>query len=225
MRLAPSLLASDLSDLAGAARFCADQGADLLHLDVMDGAFVPNLTFGAPVLAALRRHTQLAFDVHLMVADPDSMLDAVLATRPEIVSVHAEACRHLDRTLAVIGAAGARRGVAINPATPVEVLTDVLAVTDVVVVMSVNPGFGGQRFLDYTLDKVRRLVSIRQARGLSFQIEMDGGLDPDTLPRAGAAGIDLAVVGSALFGAPDPVERTAQLLDICRQASPSENHP
>jgi ribulose-phosphate 3-epimerase len=224
MRLAPSLLAADLADLAGAAAFCAAHGADLLHLDVMDGAFVPNLTFGAPVLAALRRHTALAFDVHLMVEDPDSMLEAVLTTRPAIVSVHAEACRHLDRTLATIGAAGARRGVAINPATPVEVLSDVLAVTDVVVVMSVNPGFGGQRFLDYTLEKVRRLVALRRNRGLAFDIEMDGGLDLETLPRAAAAGIDLAVVGSALFGAPDPAARVADLLALCRDL-PSEKNP
>jgi ribulose-phosphate 3-epimerase len=224
MRLAPSLLAADLANLAGAAAFCETHRADLLHLDVMDGAFVPNLTFGAPVLAALRRHTSLAFDVHLMVEDPDSMLDAVLATRPEIVSVHAEACRHLDRTLARIGTAGARRGVAINPATPIDLLTDALAVTDVVVVMSVNPGFGGQRFLDYTLEKVRRLVSVRRDRGLAFEIEMDGGLDLETLPLAGAAGVDLAVVGSALFGAPDPAARIADLLALCRDL-PSEKTP
>lgn len=211
MRLAPSLLAADLANLAGAARLCEAEGIDLLHLDVMDGAFVPNLTFGPPVIAALRSHTNLPFDIHLMVEDPDALLDAVLATRPEIVSVHFEAARHLDRTLRRIREAGAKTGVALNPATPVEVLNDVIAVVDVVVLMSVNPGFGGQRFIPYCLEKTSRLVALRHDRQLDFAIEMDGGLDLSTLPAALAAGIDIAVVGSGLFAAADPARRIAEL--------------
>lgn len=211
MRLAPSLLAADLADLAGAARTCERAGIDLLHLDVMDAHFVPNLTFGPPVIAALARHTTLALDVHLMVTDPDTIVPAILSSRPEYVSVHWEAARHLDRTLAQIRQGGAKAGVALNPATPVEVLTDIVGSLDLVVLMSVNPGFGGQSFLPYTLEKCRRLVALREQRGLNFLIEMDGGLDLLTLGSALAAGIDLAVVGTALFGAPDPQRRIAEL--------------
>lgn len=214
MRLAPSLLAADLADLAGAARTCAHAQIDLLHLDVMDAHFVPNLTFGPPVIQALAKHTTIPLDVHLMVAQPDEVVAPILASRPEFVSVHWEACRHLDRTLALIHQGGAKAGVALNPATPIEVLADIIPVVDLVVLMSVNPGFGGQRFLPYTLEKCRRLAAMRQARGLHFQIEMDGGLDLVTLGPALAAGVDIAVVGTGIFGAPDPLSRIAELRSL-----------
>jgi ribulose-phosphate 3-epimerase len=159
IELAPSLLAADLADLAGAARICEAGGADVLHVDVMDGHFVPNLTIGVPVVAALRRHTRLPLDVHLMVANPDRLLGEYLDAGADRISVHWEAATHLDRLLARIREGGAKAGIALNPATPIELLSDILPSADFVLLMSVNPGFGGQRFLPYVLDKARRLHS------------------------------------------------------------------
>jgi ribulose-phosphate 3-epimerase len=202
--LAPSILAADLSDLASAVALCAEGGADLAHVDVMDGHFVPNLTFGAPVVRALARRSPVPLDVHLMVEDPDRLLDQYLEASPAWLSVHWEATRHLDRTLARIREGGARAGVALNPATPVEVLDDVLGRLDYVVLMSVNPGFAGQPFLPYVLDKARRLRRRLDQRGLEIAVEMDGGLGEDNVADAVAAGVDMVVAGSAVFGKPDP---------------------
>src|SRR6185436_14637111 len=211
MRLAPSILAADLADLAGALSVCEAGGADLVHVDVMDGHFVPNLSFGIPVVQALHRRTRLPLDVHLMVSNPDRLIDDYIAAG---AAVHQEAVIHLDRLLAHIRRKGAQAGVALNPATPVELLVDALPSLDYVLLMSVNPGFSGQAFLPRSLDKARRLrelIDRSGASGLAVEIGIDGGIDRDNIARAVAAGVDTCVVGSGIFAAPDPVARMSEL--------------
>ena len=205
MKLAPSILAADLANLTRAVAVCEEGGADMVHVDVMDGHFVPNLTIGPPVVEALRRHTDLPLDVHLMVANPDRLLDDYLRAGAAWVSVHWEAATHLDRLLAAIREAGAKAGVVLNPATPVEVLADILHAVDFVLLMSVNPGFAGQPFLPYVLDKAKRLHAMVASRGLDVALEIDGGIGLETIAGAAASGIDVCVAGSAVFGADDPV--------------------
>jgi ribulose-phosphate 3-epimerase len=214
MKLAPSILAADLADLAGALRQCEAGGADLVHFDVMDGHFVPNLTFGIPVLRALAARTELPIDVQLLVREPERLLDAYLAAGAGWVSVHWETTTHLDRVLAQIRAGGARAGVALNPTTPVEGLTDILAQVDFVLLMSVNPGFSGQKFLPYVLAKARLLREKIRERGLDVAIEMDGGIRPDNIRQVVAAGVDVCVVGAAAFGGSDPAAAMRRLRQL-----------
>jgi ribulose-phosphate 3-epimerase len=216
VRIAPSLLAADLADLAGAVEICERGGANLLHFDVMDGHFVPNLTFGIPVLAALRRRTRLPLDVHLMVDDPGALLDDYLAAGADRVAVHWEAAVHLDRLLSRIREGGAAAGVALNPTTPVEVLADALPALDFVLLMSVNPGFAGQRFIPYVLAKAERLARMIGEReggaaGRAIEIGMDGGIGADNIGRLAAAGVGMSVAGSAVFSADDPASAISRL--------------
>jgi ribulose-phosphate 3-epimerase len=218
IEILPSILAADFARLGEQIARVEQGGATMLHLDVMDGHFVPNLTIGPPVVASIRKVTRLTLDVHLMIADPDKYAPIFIDAGADQVSVHQEACKHLDGTLREIQRAGARAGVVINPATPVATLEDVLGLADYVLVMSVNPGFGGQRFIPYALDKVRRLDAIRRERRLAFPIEIDGGITKENIGDVVRAGCDWIVTGSSVFHTPDPAAAVAELRQAAMQA-------
>ena len=200
----PSILSADFARLGEQVASVEAAGCRMLHVDIMDGHFVPNLTIGPPVVRSLRKVTPLTLDVHLMITDPDRYAPLFIEAGANQVSVHQEVCPHLDRTLRMIQGEGAKAGVVINPSTPVSTLENVLEVADYVLVMSVNPGFGGQKFIPYTLDKVRRLAATRRDRGLTFSIEIDGGVTLVNIGEIIRAGVDWAVSGDAVFGKGDP---------------------
>jgi ribulose-phosphate 3-epimerase len=215
-QVAPSLLAADFADFGGAVRRCVAAGVGWFHFDVMDGHFVPNVTFGHGVVGALRPHAPDAvFDVHLMVSNPDVHLETIAAAGANAITVHAEVVPHLQRTLASIRGLGCRAGVALNPSTGLESLRYVLDDIDLVLVMTVNPGFGGQAFLSSAARKVAELSALRVQEGLDFRIVVDGGVDPRTAPGLLRDGADVLVAGSFLFGHPEGVEGGLRALRSC----------
>ncbi|MEO7652743.1 MAG: ribulose-phosphate 3-epimerase [Bryobacteraceae bacterium] len=215
VQIVPSILSADFARLADEIRRVEEAGVTMLHVDVMDGHFVPNLTLGPPVVQSIRKVTRLTLDVHLMITDPDRYAPIFIEAGADQVSVHQEASPHLDRTLRMIQSEGAKAGVVLNPSTPLSTLEDILGVADFVLVMSVNPGFGGQKFIPRALDKVRRLARQRQDLGLPFSIEIDGGITKDNLADAVRAGCDWIVTGSSIFHTEDP---GATVRDMCRIA-------
>jgi ribulose-phosphate 3-epimerase len=212
IEIAPSILSADFSRLGEQALSAIEGGATVLHLDVMDGHFVPNLTIGPPVVASLRKISSVPLDCHLMVERPDEFIPAFADAGADWISVHQEACVHLDRSLRLIASHGCKPGVVINPATPVHTLDQVLPLVHHVLVMSVNPGFGGQTFIHSSLGKIELLRQIRESRGLEFRVEVDGGVHHDTVADVVRAGAEILVAGSAIFEQGDPRESTRQLL-------------
>jgi ribulose-phosphate 3-epimerase len=219
IQLAPSILAADFAHLADAVERATEGGASVIHVDVMDGHFVPNLTIGPPVVKSLRRATRLPLDCHLMIDNPDQYIVDFAEAGADWISVHQEVCPHLNRTLTHIKDHGCRAGVVINPATPVETLSEVLDMVDYVLVMSVNPGFGGQKFIPGTLHKMRKLAEIRAARGYAFRIEVDGGVGMDTVGDVVRAGAEILVAGNAVFGKGDVAANATALLEAARSAA------
>ncbi len=201
--IAPSILSADFARLAEDIRAVEDAGADWIHIDVMDGHFVPNITMGPLVVEAVRRSTRLPLDVHLMIANADRYIPDFIKAGADLVAVQVEACVHLHRSIQLIRECGARPGVVLNPATPLESLTWVLEDVDFIMLMSVNPGFGGQQFIPNTLARIRQLREVLNARGLNPLIEIDGGVNAGTIAEIAAAGVDVFVAGSAIFGSPD----------------------
>jgi ribulose-phosphate 3-epimerase len=219
IELAPSILSADFARLAEEVRAASEGGGSVIHVDIMDGHFVPNLTIGPPVVRSLRKATKLPLDCHLMIEHPDQFIPDFAEAGADWISVHQEACRHLNRTLHLIKSHDCLAGVVINPATPVDTLVEVLDIVDYVLVMSVNPGFGGQKFIPSTLHKLRRLAEIRSQQGLNFRIEVDGGISLDTVADVVHAGAEILVAGNAVFGGGDPRKNAQALLKAATEAA------
>ena len=221
VEIAPSILSADFARLGEEIAAAERGGATLIHCDVMDGHFVPNLTIGLPVVKSLARATRLPLDTHLMISEPGRYAEQFVDAGAAMVSVHVEIDPHLNRTLAAIRSRGAKAGVVVNPATPLAALEEALPFADYILIMSVNPGFGGQKFIPASLDKVRRLRRMIDERGLDVRIEIDGGIDRTNIGEVAAAGAELFVAGTAVFGVGDPAQGVRDLLDATK-AVPSE---
>jgi len=213
-RIAPSILSADFSRLGEEIRAVEKAGADLIHVDVMDGHYVPNITIGPGVVASLRKTTHLPFDVHLMIEDPDRYIDAFIDAGSDIVTVHAEAVIHLNRTVNYIKGKGARAGVSLNPSTPLSCIEEILPDIDQLLIMTVNPGFGGQKFIPGTLPKIRKARELARSRGAGLVIEVDGGVTPDNIGGLAEAGADVFVAGAAIFGSPSYADTIGRMKAI-----------
>ncbi len=225
VELLPSILSADFSRLADEIAAAERGGGTVIHVDVMDGHFVPNMTIGPPVVKSLRKATRLPLDCHLMISNPNDYIEAFAEAGADWVSVHYEACPHLHRTLELILHHGMKPGVVINPATRVDLIELILPMVHHVLVMSVNPGFGGQEFIPFSLDKILRLAQLRRQHGLAFKIEVDGGVAHDTVAQVVQAGAELLVAGNAVFGAGDPERDARALLEAARKAARKAARP
>jgi len=214
IRIAPSILSANFAALGEDIKKVEEAGAHLLHVDVMDGHFVPNITIGPPVVRAIRKVTKLPLDVHLMISDPDKYIPDFADAGASILTVHAEATVHLDRTLNLIRSRNVFAGVSIVPSTPLSAVEQVLGVADILLIMTVNPGFGGQKFIPYTTDKVKRARKLIEERNYGCAIEVDGGIDAATIPEVVKAGAQVLVSGSAIFQSADPAGKVRELLEI-----------
>lgn len=219
IQIAPSILAADFANLGDAIRLAESAGAEVIHVDVMDGHFVPNITMGPPVVASIRKVTTLPLDVHLMIEDPDAYIQPFVDAGADWISVHVEVCPHLDRTLQLIRALGVKPGVVLNPATSLSTIDEALGLVEYVLVMTVNPGFGGQSFLPYTLEKVRRLRKVIQHKGLSAKIQVDGGVSLENVSELVKSGASILVVGSQIFGDPDPAAVVRKLKALAERSA------
>ena len=224
VELLPSILSSDFARLAEAVAAAERGGGSVIHVDVMDGHFVPNITLGPPVVKSLRKVTKLPLDCHLMIENPDEFIPAFAEVGANWIGVHYEACRHLHRTIELISDHGMEPGVVLNPATRVDLIYDVLPMLHHVLIMSVNPGFGGQKFIPFSLDKIRRLRELRAERNLRFRIEVDGGVAHDTVASVVEAGAELLVAGSAVFDGGQPERKARELLEAARSAELAATH-
>jgi ribulose-phosphate 3-epimerase len=218
IEIAPSILASNFARLADEVKKVEEGGADVIHVDVMDGHFVPNISLGIPVVASLRKATRLPLDVHLMIEQPEEYIEDFIRAGADRVLVHQEATAHLDRALEMIRENGAQAGAVINPATPVVMLSEVLDKLDTVLVMSVNPGFGGQKFIPNTFEKIRQLSQWRARNNATFRIEVDGGVDLENAGELAQAGTNTFVAGTSIFGTSDPAAATRQMRKLATEA-------